>query len=188
MASVPSNGRPRPRHRVLTATVTASLCAGLLAGCGGSSGGSGPSAAATTVPAHAALPSLPAGSPERAACGLITRAEVEAALGGAKVGPGKEEAQASRSLCSFPLLSTPQESVALVSTTSAGVPEFFTSARDRAAAPQTVQAGDQAFVSGGQGLVRKGNTMVAILVLLRQGPAQLVAAATKLTQTVGTRL
>lgn len=187
MASVPSNGRPRPPLRALTATVSAALCAGLLAGCGGSSGGSRPSAGTTAVPGHAPLASLPAGSPEKAACALVTRAEVEAAVG-AKVGPGKEEAQAARSLCSFPLLSMPEQSVVLVSTTSAGVPDFFATARDRATAPQSVAAGDQAFVNGGQGLVRKGTTMVAILVVLRQSPAQLAAAATKLTQTVGARL
>lgn len=187
MASVPSNGRPRPPRRAAAATVAASLCASVLAACGGSSGGSGSSAVTTTIPVHAPLPSLPAGSPEKAACGLITQAEVEAAVG-AKVGPGKEDAQAARSLCSFPLLSTPEQSVVLVSTTSAGVPDFFTTVRDRATAPQSVAAGDQAFVSGGQGLVRKGTTMVAILVVLRQGPAQLVAAATKLTQAVGARL
>ena len=39
-----------------------------------------------------------------------------------------------------------------------------------------------------QGPVRRGNTMVAILVVLRQSPTQIQAAATKLTQAVGTHI
>ena len=49
-------------------------------------------------------------------------------------------------------------------------------------------AGDEAFVSGGQGLVRRGDTMVAIIVALRRDLPQLAAAATKLVQSVGTHI
>lgn len=184
LASVPSNGRPRRRAR---AAIAVALCSGLLAGCGGSkadgsAGSGGPSATGTAGP-----PALPADQPQKAACGLLTQAEVEAAIG-AKVTPGKEEAQPGRSVCSFSLVSTADQSVVVVSTSSSGVPAAFDAARARVESPQPVTAGDQAFVSGAQSLVRKNNTMVAILVVLRQQSAQLTAAATKLAQAVGTRL
>ena len=179
----PSNGRPR-RVRKLAVAV---LGAGLLAGCGGSSGGAqagdGATAGSTAVPAV----SVPADLPQKPACGMITVGEVEGAIG-AKVSPAKEETQPGRSLCGFTLISKPDESVVLISTSSSGVPAFFAGAFNRAAAPQAVSAGDQAFVSGAQGLVRRGNTMVAILVVLRLPPAQLQAAATKLAQSVGTHI
>jgi hypothetical protein len=112
---------------------------------------------------------------------------VEAAVG-ARVTPGKENAQPGRSLCSFALSTSPEQSVVVVSTSSSGVPAFFEDSRKRAEAPQAVNTGDQAFVSGSQGLVRKGDTMVAILLLLRQPATQLGAAATKLVQAAGSHL
>jgi hypothetical protein len=130
---------------------------------------------------------LPADQPGKAACGLITQTEVEAAIG-ARVSPARQEVQPARSLCSFSLVSATDQSVVLVSTTSSGVPAFFDSARQRAEAPQPVSAGDQAFVAGAQALVRRGNTMVAIVVVLRQPAGQLTAAATRLAQAVGTHL
>ena len=180
---IPSNGRPRRAPRL----VVAALCAGLLAGCGGSSGGAKAgdgAAAASTVPPKVALP---ADVPQKPACGMITVGEVEVAIG-TKVSPAKEESQPGRSLCSFRLIAKPEESVVLISTSSSGVPAFFATAFNTAAAPQTVSAGDQAFVSGAQGLVRRGNTMVAILLVVRLPPAQLQAAATKLAQAVGTHI
>jgi hypothetical protein len=180
---IPSNGRPR-RVQKLAATV---LFAGLVAGCGGSSGGAqagdGPPSSGTAAPAV----SVPLDQPQKPACGMITVAEVEAAIG-AKVSPAKAETREGRSLCSFSLASKAEESVVLISTTSSGVPAYYASAFNKASSPQTVTAGDQAFVSGPSGLVRKGDTMVAILVVLRQAPAQLQAAATKLTQAVGTHI
>ncbi len=179
-----STRRPR-RARGVTA---AAVCAGLLAGCGGSSGGAkaGDGTADSTSVVPPAV-SVPADLPQKPACGMITIGEVEAAIG-AKVSPAKEENRPGRSLCSFGVVSKPEESVVLISTSSSGVPAFFATAFNTANAPEPVTAGDQAFVSGAQGLVRKGNTMVAILVVLRQPPAQLQAAATKLTQAVGTHI
>lgn len=183
---IPSNGRTRRAPRL----AAAALCAGLLAtGCGGSSGGAqagGGAATETSVTVPAAVP-LPADMAQKPACGMITIGEVEAAIG-TKVSPAKEEAQPGRSLCAFRLISKPEESVLLISTTSSGVPAFFATAFNTAAAPQAVTAGDQAFVSGAQGLVRRANTMVAILVVVRLPPAQIQAAATKLTQAVGTHI
>jgi hypothetical protein len=165
------------------------LASALLAGCSGSSGASGAGGGTTVAPATtvATIPALPADVPQRAACTLATKAEVEAAIG-AKVVNGKEESQAGRSVCSFVLATAGDQSVALVSTSSSGVPGFFTNAREKAAAPQTVAAGDQAFVSGGLGLVRRGNTVVTIVVALRQDQASLTAAATKLALAVGSHL
>ena len=181
---IPPNGRPRRAPKL----VAAAVCAGLLAGCGGSSGGAqaGDGATDSTSVVPPAV-SVPADLPQRPACGMITVGEVEAAIG-AKVSPAKEETPPGRSLCSFSVVSRPQESVVLISTSSTGVPAFFATAFNTATAPQAVTAGDQAFVSGAQGLVRKGNTMVAVLVVLRQPPAQIQAAATKLTQAVGTHI
>ena len=182
---IPSNGRPRRAPRRAVAALCASL---LLAGCGGSSGGAkagdGSATASTSV---APAVSVPADLPQKPACAMITIGEVEAAIG-AKVSPAKEETRPGRSLCSFGVVSRPEESVVLISTSSSGVPAFFATAFNTANAPQAVAAGDQAFVSGAQGLVRKGNTMVAILVVLRQPPSQIQAAATKLTQAVGAHI
>jgi hypothetical protein len=191
VALIPSNGRPRPARRVAAGTLTALLCAGLLSGCGGDSSdasGGGGNGATTTVTSGASLAeSLPGGLPQKKACGLITQAEVEAAIG-AKVGPPKEEAQSTRSLCSFTVVAKPTESGVLISTTSSGVPAFFTSSRQRAASPRDVTAGDEAFVSGGQALVRRGDTMVAVLVVIRLDQAQLATITTKLAQAVGTKI
>ena len=182
---IPSNGRPRRAPRL----VAAALCAGLLAGCGGSSGGAkaGDGAAVDASVTGRAPVALPADVAQKPACGMIALAEVEAAIG-TKVSPAKEEAQPGRSLCAFRLVSKPEESVVLISTSSSGVPAFFASAFNTATAPRAVTAGDQAYVSGAQGVVRRGNTMVTILVVLRQPPAQLQAAATKLAQAVGTHI
>ena len=182
MASVPSNGR---RRRRIQTAVAVALCSGLLAACGGSkadgsAGGGGSSGTAAPV-------ALPTDQAQKAACGLLPQAEVEAAIG-ARVAAGKEEVQPTRSLCSFTLVSAADQSVVLVSTSSSGVPAAFEAARANAQSPQPVSAGDQAFVSGGQALVRRGNTMVAILVALRQPLGQLAPAATKLAQAVGSRL
>ena len=180
---IPSNGRPR---RAPTLAVAA-LCAGLLAGCGGSSGGAKAGDGATDSTRAVPPVSVPADLPQKPACGMITLGEVEAAIG-AKVSPAREETRPGRSLCSFGVVSKPEESVVLISISSSGVPAFFASAFNTATAPQAVTAGDQAYVSGAQGVVRRGNTMVTILVVLRQPPAQLQAAAAKLAQAVGTHI
>jgi hypothetical protein len=162
------------------------VCSCVLAGCGGSSDASKPSGDATTSTRAPAV-QLPADQPQKAACGLVTQAEVEAAIG-AKVSAGKQDAQPGRSLCLFTLVSAADQSVLVLSTSSSGVPASFASTRASTPAARDVNAGDEAFVAGGQALVRKGTTMVAVLVALRQQAAQLTAAATKLAQTVGTRL
>jgi uncharacterized protein DUF3558 len=189
--SLPSNGRRRPSrrgHGRAAGAAAAALCACLLAGCGGSSkaAGSGPAGSAAP-PTTESVPALPADQPQKAACGLITQAEVEAAVG-AKVAAGKQDVQAARSTCSFALASATDQSVVLVSTSSSGVPAFFDAARQRTASPQAVTAGDSAFVAAGQGFVRRGTTMVAVVLVLRQPPAQLVAASTKLVQAVAVHL
>ena len=112
---------------------------------------------------------------------------MEAAIG-AKVGAGRQDAQQARSVCLFPLVSAADQSVVIISTSSSGVPASFASTRAKTEAAQEVSAGDEAFVAGGQALVRRGNTMVAVLVAVRQQSAQAAAAATKLAQAVGTRL
>jgi hypothetical protein len=54
--------------------------------------------------------------------------------------------------------------------------------------PQAVTAGDEAFVSGGQGLVRRGDTMVAIIVALKRELPQLAALATRMVQSAATHI
>ena len=183
---IPSNGRPRLSRRAAGAAA-ALVCAGLLVGCGGSSDGGTPAETTAASSPPVSVPTLPADKPQRAACGFVTRAEVEAAIG-TRVNPGKEATEAARSLCTFNPVAAADESVAVVAITSSGVPGFFKSARERLTAPQTVSAGDEAFVSGGQGLVRKGDTMVAIIVAMRRDLPQLAAATTKLVQAVGTHI
>lgn len=189
--AIPSNGRPRRhRHRRAAGALATALCATLLAGCGGSSKASGEGGGPTTVPTAAgvAVPPLPADQPQKAACSLATQAEVQEALGGARVTAGKQELQQARSLCAYTLAAATDQSVVLISTSSSGVPDAFKAARSTAPSPQTVSAGDEAFVTGAQAMVRKGNTMVVVLVVVRQPPAQLSAAATKLVQAIGARL
>lgn len=149
MSSLPSNGcRRTPRAAV--AGVALVVGAGLLGGCGGSPktapapGGGGKSAARPTTT------SAPA-EPQKAACGLVTRAEVETALG-AKVAAGRESTEPSRSVCSFALASGPDQSVIIMSTTSSDAPSVFAGIRERLrASAQTVTAGEQAIVDGPQG-------------------------------------
>lgn len=183
MASPPSNGRRRRHIAVGTAVVLSCL----LAGCGGSSKAAKPNAGDGPSTSRVPAVDLPADQAQKAACGLVTQAEVEAAIG-AKVAAGKQDAQQGRSLCLFALASAADQSVLVLSTSSSGVPASFAATRASAQGARDVSAGDEAFVNGGQALVRKGNTMVAVLVAVRQPPAQLTAAATKLAQTVSTRL
>ena len=182
---VPSNGRPRrPRRRA----AAVALCAALLAGCGGSSDGAEPKPATeTTTAVTVSPPNLPPDMAQRPACGVVTRAEVEAAIG-ARVTPGQETVEEARSMCIFNVGPNGEERVGVVAVTSSGVPAYFASARDRLTSPQRVSAGDEAFVSGGQAVVRRGNTMVAIVVAVRRDPAQLTAISTKLAQAVGTHI
>jgi hypothetical protein len=183
MASFPSNGRSR---RAAGALAAAALCGGLLAGCGGSPSKS--AAGGTTEPPEGAVSAdLPADMAQKPACGLVTVAEVEAAIG-ARVVAGKQDVQAARSTCGFTLASAADQSVLLVLTSSSGVPAAFDTARARANGPQVISAGEAAFVAGGQAVVRKGQTMLVVVVALRQSPSQLAAAATKLAQAAGARL
>ena len=188
MGPIPGNGRRRRRNKTASGVLAVALSAALLAGCGGGSGGSGGGGGdgGAAAPSPTAPP-LPADQPQRRACELVTQAEVEAAIG-ARVSPGRQENQDGRSLCAFAVAGASGQSVALVATSSSGVPAAFEAARSSAESPQTVTAGEQAFVTGGQAMVRKGTTMVAILVAMRQPPAQLAPAATKLAQAVGNRL
>lgn len=183
---VPSNGQPRRVRRRATGAAAVVVCFGLLAGCGRSNDTSGPKPPDGTSPT-VTVPALPSDMPQRPACGLLTRAEVEAAIG-ARVNPGKETVEAARSLCSFTLATSADETIGVVAVTSSGVPAFFAHARQRLTAPQPVSAGDEAFVSGGQALVRRGQTMVAIIVALRRDPSQLAATSAKLAQAVGTHI
>jgi hypothetical protein len=185
VALPPSNGRRRlPRAAAAVLVLSASV----LAACGGSSDKPAASGdAATTTRAPTVTVAIPADRPVRGACGLVTPAEVEAAVG-AKVGPGKETPGDGRSTCVFTIVAPAGQSVVLSSLSSSAAAAAFDDARTKVSSPQSVSAGDQAYVSGGQAVVRKGDTMVAVLVNLRQPPAQLSAVATKLAQAVGTHL
>lgn len=189
MATIPLNGRRRGRAATTTGAAVA-LCAALMSGCGGSSkagagggGGSGSGAGASPVSTVAAVLSAP-----RPACGLITQAELEAALG-AKVAAGREAVEANRSVCFFVLASGPDQSVIIGTTTSSAASAGFAADRARVGpSVQTVTAGDEAFVAGGQAEVRKGSTSVTLLVALRQAPSGLVPVATKIVQTIASHL
>ncbi len=163
------------------------LCSSVLAGCGGSSEASRPGAGDATTSTRVDAIDLPADQPQKAACGLVTQAEVEAAIG-ARVTAGKQDARPERSVCLFTLVAAADQSVLIVSTSSSGVPAAFASARAAAQAAREVSAGDEAFVTGAQALVRKGTTMVAVMMAVRQQSGQLAAAATRLAQAVGSRL
>ena len=173
------------------AALSVVMGAGVLTGCGGGGSSDSPAAAGegeeTTSAPSPTVPPLPADQPQRPACGLVTQAEVEAAVG-SRVSPGRQQNEEGRSVCSFTLAASSDQSVALLSTSSSGVPSAFDAARQNIAGAQPLNAGDQAFVAGGQALVRKGTTMVAILVFLRQERPQLASAATRLAQSVATHL
>jgi hypothetical protein len=189
MASLPVDGRRRRRSKAAAAALAVAIGAGLLAGCGGSSnpsGGGGGEAEASPSPPPTA-PALPADRPPRPACGLVTQAEIEAAVG-ARVGAGREEAQDGRSVCSFILATAADQRVSVVSTSSSGVRNAFDTARQAVDAPQPVNAGEQAFVTGGLALVRRGDTMVTILVALKRERPELASVATRLATSVGSHL
>ncbi|MGH9265165.1 MAG: hypothetical protein ACRD1D_10785 [Acidimicrobiales bacterium] len=190
MASLPANGRRRAGRRTAAPALAALLGATLVAGCGGGSSEQPSNARATDeapTAASGSAPTLPADQAQKQACSLVTEADVEAAVG-ARVNAGRQENQEGRSLCAFDLASASDQSVALISTSSSGVPAAFAEARRGAEGAQAVNAGDEAFVRGGQALVRKGDTMVVILVALRRDQTQLSGAATRLAQSVGARL
>ena len=191
MASLPANGRRRAGRRTAAPALAALLGATLVAGCGGGSSdqpsNNARAANDTATAAAGAAPTLPADQAQKQACSLVTQAEVEAAVA-ARVTASRQENQEGRSLCAFNLASASDQSVALISTSSSGVPAAFAETRRSAEGAQAVNAGDEAFVRGGQALVRKGDTMVVILVALRREPAQLAGAATRLAQAVGARL
>lgn len=170
----------------MAAATAAVLSSCVLAGCGGSSK-AGPDAGDATTSTRVAAIALPADQPQKAACGLVTQAEVEAAIG-AKVTAGRQDSQPASSVCLFALVSARDQSVVVLSTSSSGVPASFAATRAGTATAREVSAGDEAFVTGGQALVRKGTTMVAVMIAVRQPSAQLAAAATKLAQAVGSRL
>ena len=170
----------------MAVSAAAVVCSCVLAGCDGSSKPPGPEPARATASTSVAV-DLPADLPQKPACGLVTQAEVEAAIG-ARVSAGKQDARPERSVCLFSLVAAADQSVLIISTSSSGVPASFASARATTQAATEVSAGDEAFVTGGQALVRKGSTMVAVMVVVRQQSGQLAAAATRLAQAVGSRL
>ena len=170
----------------MAVSAAAVVCSCVLAGCDGSSKASGPEPAGATASTSVAV-DLPSDLPQKPACGLVTQAEVEAAIG-ARVSAGKQDVQPARSLCSFSLVSAGDQSVLILSTSSSGVPASFASNRANTQGARDVSAGDEAFVAGRQALVRKGNTMVIVLVAVRQDGAQVASAATRLAQAAGARL
>lgn len=191
MAAFSSNGRGRRLPRAAAAALAVSLSSALLAGCGGggakkaATGGGGDGGSTTTV--TVAQIALPADQPKRPACGVVSQAEVEAAIG-AKVTAGKETNQDARSVCSYTLTTAADQVVLIVTTSSSGVPAAFESARAYAQGAQPINIGDQAFTAGAQAVVRKGTTMAAVLVTVRQQPAQLSASVTKLAQAIGSHI
>ena len=115
--------------------------------------------------------------PQRPACGLVSTADIEASLAGAKVAAGRESVDDARSVCFYPLAATGEQGVIITSTTSPGAGAAFAKVRDNLGpAAQPLDAGDQAFVAGAQAAVLKGTTLVAVLVTARPSPAG--AAAT----------
>jgi hypothetical protein len=168
----------------------AAVCSGLLAGCGGSgkaAAGKSTGAAAASGSASSTTIAVVSGT-QKPACGLITQAEIEAAIG-AKVGAGHETVDATHSVCSFSLAASADQSVILISTTSSGSAAAFASARGQlGSAAQPLNVGDQAFVAGAQAAVLRGTTLVAVLVIVRQPTAGPAAAATKVAQAVAARL
>lgn len=191
MAAAPANGRRRGLPAAATAgTLAVALGTSLLGGCRASSEAPAPTSGEGSPTTAAASPATPPARERplpRSACELVTQAEVEAAIG-APVGAGLQEVEEGRSLCSFRLVTGADESVAVIATSAPGVPASFDAARRNAPSARPVDAGDEAFVNGGQALVRKADTMVVVLVVLRRDPAQLAEAATGLVRLVGGRL
>lgn len=196
MAVIPSNGRYRARSaprvrrapRAAAAGMALAVCSSLVAGCGGSSKTSGGTAPARSAAGLASTTLAPVFGVQKPACGLVTQAEVEAAIGAKTLAP-RESADQTRSVCSFSLASTTDQAVIIATTTSSAAAASFAADRARmGAAAQTVTAGDEAFVAGGQAAVRKGSTSVTLLLALRSSPNGLGPIATKIVQAIASRL
>jgi hypothetical protein len=187
VASVPANGRTRRGPRAAAvAGLSVALCSSLAVACSSSSGSGTKPAAASGAGAPAAAPATTAtGGSQRPACGLVTQAEIEAAVG-VKVNAGRESVDEFRSVCSFVVVGATDPGVILTSTTSPSSAAGFARVRDNLGdAAQPIDLGDKAFAAEPQAAVLKGSTLVAVLVTVRPAPA---GAATKVAEAAAAHL
>lgn len=184
-------GRPMTRHlagaMIFVAAATACGSSGDTPK--GTTGGAG-SAATTNVLSNTGAPS---GQPPPASgtCRLVSETEVASAVGAEVKGVGaasKPEGQ----VCTFALtkVTDPPQTVLVVTATAKEGPEAFEAAlKGAGVGVQTIgEVGDKAFVSGGQVVVLKGDTLLVIVVGLDQPASTLGQSARKLAETVVARL
>lgn len=168
-------GRPRPLMALLVATAVL----GLLAACGG--GGKKASESQDTAPGGGPAASGPA----RPACDVLSRIDVETAIG-ASVRDGQA---ASPSVCRYDLAAGGDQAVLMLMTTDAANPQNFERTKAISADAQVLPGvGDQAFVAGKQAFVLKGSTIAVIVVNLQRSPAALADATAKLAQAAAMNL
>lgn len=161
---------------------TGLMVAILLTGCGG--GGSGEKKAGKSPAATTPVERTGGAGVGRNACGLVTKPEVEAALGASVQAPS---GAGDSGVCSF---MTTGGQVLLLSTASPDNVKQFDSLKRNVDGPvETLSGlGDRAFLVKGQAYVLKGSTLVAITVLLSQPAPKLNQVARQLAQTAAGRI
>jgi len=154
----------------------------MLTGCGGS--GSGENKAGKSPRGNNPVVRTGGAGVGRNACGLVTKTEVEAALGTTVQAPS---GAGDSGVCSF---TTTGGQVLLLSTASPENANQFDSLKRNVNGPvETLSGlGDRAFLVKGQAYVLKGSTLVAITVLLSQPAPKLNEVARQLARTVAGRI
>ena len=164
--------------------VGAFIAALILAGCGGGSDGN--KAAGDDAKSRTGDTALRAGGAAvgHKACDLVTRAEVEAAVGSPAQAPG---GGGETGICRY---NTGGGQVLVISTSSPDNAAQFDSLKSGVGGPvESVNGlGDRAFIVKGQAYVLKGPVLVAVTVLVSQPPAKLNQAARQLAQLAVTRV
>lgn len=181
--------RVRPRWR--RAAGVAAALAVFMTGCSGS-GGDDEAATTTTFESLFETPrdTLPSRqiAEGTAACGLLTRAEVESAVG-APVNAGKGiEREGSGSSCSWSLRSDGSQNVSLAATPG-NAASFDRVLSSRGGAQQRLTGvGDGAIVAEGSAVGFKGSTLVLIAINTSQTEARKRASAEALVRAAVPRI
>lgn len=157
----------------VTMLTTATL---LAAGCGGD--GKKAASSNTTTPGV----TVAAGR----ACEVVTKAEVEAAIG-TPVGAGQSSGGGATAACKYELQGTTQS--VIVAITASTDPQDFQDAKAAIPNAQPVpNINAESFVAGGRAFVLKGNTLGIVAVNLERPDPALSDAARKLAQAAAGRL
>jgi hypothetical protein len=161
--------------------LVATACGGReKAGGGGGTKGGGSAEGATTTIESGPAGQVPSGTPGPP-CRLVTDADV-----GSAVGSSVRQAGSNDRSCVFALTSAADQIVLV--TTSPGSVSAFEAGKAGGPVENIPGLGDRAFVSGGKAMVLKGNTLLLVIVGLKQPNSTLSGIARKLAQAATARI